>query len=653
MIDPRLSEPFFDTQVAQIESCEAWVAGNAAFPQAAKAVTDWFCDHVPEGQPLNAIQQEFGEGLKQHLEILPREDLPGIKLSSIDGDVAAGVDALITRQGDASPYAQWLVGTALAEACLKRSSNTITLATAWVIVTAHSMAREAFKRSLLSHDPSEITTSIENVINLIAEDPTHFLYSGDRAQFPLALKAFQEIKSVAVAWNFERIFSYPGLACPFVSLADIVREASPQRFLQLLENYKMPGAVSEELQHYKIRNDFNMLLTLLEESPTSFDGDNWNGKLVAPLIFTVANDFVFRLHHQLERNRPDEHEAFLAKEAPELLQHLFQVLLNRGDGLALGLSWLSEHIRQSSIFFDADSQDSPWNDLVMDTLVKSLYDKNPSLDQIQDVLSMPPDQGGFYVPRVMDILLTMCLITFEGDANTDDIEKLHGFYDKALDTNDHSLRCPLAGSGLSWKEYNIAKILVMRETPADAWQTLWDSDALCERRRRRQYYRYAKENATDYADTTHAHVGLAILDWLCSPEHSNPAEARSLWGAIFETQFFEYLTFATDENIPFMGNLFGRLPLVFQDLSSADTSKKIFDLFSRFSGDAELLSVSCLGLHLNNYDLKTCCDELRAHHGLDVRSEIQLYLDWANRDGGKPIRTDLPTQIQVMLKAIS
>jgi len=163
----------------------------------------------------------------------------------------------------------------------------------------------------------------------------------------------------------------------------------------------------------------------------------------------------------------------------------------------------------------------------------------------------------------------------------------------------------------------------MIEVPAHAGRCIWDSDALCEKRRRLLHYRYSKENAIDYADTTHAYVGLAVLDWLLSQEQSNPAEAKSLWKGMFDTQFFHYLTSAKSETILFIGNLFGRFQSTFQDLKAAATQLKLFSNFSRLSGDVELLSACCLGLHLNNFDLKTCCDEIQKKHDFDVRSQIQ------------------------------
>ncbi|PCI41890.1 MAG: hypothetical protein COB46_02105 [Rhodospirillaceae bacterium] len=654
MIEHRLSEPFFDTQQNQIESCEAWEADNSSFSQTVRALSDWFCGHVREGQPSEIMRKNFGEGLREILETLPRKDLPSATLSSTeDGDMARGIDALITRQNGASPHAEWLLGTALAEACTQRPKDVITLATAWVIVQQYAMTLRAFQRTLLRHDLSDITETINDIIDIIAEEPAHFIYAIDQAQFPLALESFQKIKSVAVVWNFERIFPSSRLACPFIGLANIVIEENPERFLQLLENYKIPGALEEELLQYKIYNDFEVLLNLLENSPIAFDGQTWNGKLVAAMILAEANNFIFKLHHHTLHASPEKHEMFLTSEAPKHLKQLFEALLKRDDGLALGLSWLSEYVRKSSISLSAHPQDNTLNDLVIDTCAKELSAQRPSLDQIQGILIMPPDQDRFFVPRMLDVLLTMCLIVFEGEPTTKSLDTLHAFYSDALDKNDLSLRSSLAGSALSWRDFNIAKIFVMRAEPAQAWNVIWNKDTLRERRRRRHYYRYTKETIVDNADTTHAHVGLAILDWLCSPEHANDNQAQSLWDDIFEGIFFEYITYTKDQYISFMANLFGRFPSIFDTQSTSKTRQKLFVLFSRFSGDVELLSVCCLGLHLNKFDLKTCCDEIQEQHSLNVRLEIQHYLDWVNRTGGKPIRNDLPMQIQTMLEKIS
>ncbi|WP_417796512.1 hypothetical protein [Terasakiella pusilla] len=202
-------------------------------------------------------------------------------------------------------------------------------------------------------------------------------------------------------------------------------------------------------------------------------------------------------------------------------------------------------------------------------------------------------------------------------------------------------------SSTKWEEHYLSKVFWDSENPAKEWLDIWNASDLLEKRRRRSFYSYTKEDRLGDGEFTHSYVGIALLDYLFSKDEPDIEQACLLFESILVNVLNEPGLLSFDGLPLFLSNIFARLPHIFK-VQQTNENELLKGYFSWLGGDHQLISLCAYGMHKNGYDITQIENLGSIFSGKSLKQIIATYIEWEEREGGKPNRYDWPSNCRSM-----
>lgn len=589
-----------------------------------------------------------------------RSELPGQAIAIIEG-VPVGfpeeIDAVASGDHEATNKAAWVWGSALARICTGVDAS-CKLLEACFQLAQDDVSHEAFllglSAALESENSKYIFSALNDLAKNIAEQPEKYA-SRDREHFRQIVMDWNEETSLSSIWSF-RSFEYFPYHCDSIGVLEAVRRKDPVRYLQLLEITSLPPVIEGALCRLDISHDFDAILQLLTVAPTTLEANDnspvWNKNLTAAILLERGLEHVRNIADVITRTneeRMGEAESARDGEVCSLLQRFTEVLIGREDGTFLAIHWICYLIGMSAP--KSWGNNDRWSPVpsAIETVASGLYPKGIHLGDFVRIFpqfAVPADdlqrklrQSGigdldrYAKPSGLNILLACLWITNQSEAKSPyEDEGLLRFFETLLIRQDAGLYITVPEICPTDREYYPALLYARHDNPFDVWNKSWVS--LAEQRRLFRHL-WADSSAPRSEDPSFylANVGLAVIDWLISPEIAKREQALPLWKAIFDAIFNVAITppsFNKERWHNLIAKLFCRLPHV----DPSDCSSLVVEYLIRLGGDDELFIWSLANACQNGATISDIAQVIE-HSGTYLKNRLEAYVDWERRDSNQ------------------